>query len=169
MSSYSVSDTSTFTLTDARQMASKVRTDLKRLQRLYGKPTDLAIDLYEEEVIALLKNGYLKNVVYGFKTNGAWNEATLRYSSRDLIFSDVNDDPGGIRPRLNVDTTTFGSFLNYNSKWDTLSAAEKASFESGLRLKRSSGTEPGVNGYFSQDKTYSSGGQSLSRESVRSY
>jgi hypothetical protein len=39
-----------------------------------------------------------------------------------------------------------------------------------LPLQRVSGSESAVsNGYFSDDKTYSSGGRSLGRASVRSY
>ena len=38
--SYSVSASETFSLTHARKIASKVATDLKRLQRLYARPYD---------------------------------------------------------------------------------------------------------------------------------
>jgi hypothetical protein len=56
-SSFTITATTTFTLTHAKHMAAKVATDLKRLQRLYGSPTDAAIADYETEVIELLKAG----------------------------------------------------------------------------------------------------------------
>ena len=52
-------ESSTFTVTHARHMAAKVATDLVRMQRFYGFPSDADIDAYEEEVIALLKAGYI--------------------------------------------------------------------------------------------------------------
>src|SRR5262245_42971432 len=57
--SLTISETTAFTVTHARHMAAKVATDLKRLQRFYGKPTDAQIAAYEIEVIELLKAGYL--------------------------------------------------------------------------------------------------------------
>ena len=36
--SYTLTETTTFTVTHARHMAAKVATDLKRMQRLYGEP-----------------------------------------------------------------------------------------------------------------------------------
>ena len=42
-SSFTLTETTTFTLTHARHMAAKVATDLKRLQRFYGRPGDAAI------------------------------------------------------------------------------------------------------------------------------
>ena len=57
--SYTISESTSFTITHARHMAAKVATDLKRMQRLYGLPGDAAIAQYESEVIALLKAGYL--------------------------------------------------------------------------------------------------------------
>jgi hypothetical protein len=38
--SYTFSESTTFTLTHAKHMAAKVATDLKRMQRLYGYPSD---------------------------------------------------------------------------------------------------------------------------------
>lgn len=90
--SFTLTETSTFTITNARHMAAKVATDLKRLQRLYGKPYDHDITNYEIEVIELLKGGYLKNVTYGFRRDGDWIEPTLRYNAHDLAGSHANDD-----------------------------------------------------------------------------
>jgi hypothetical protein len=48
--SFSYTESSTFTVTHARHMAAKVATDLKRMQRLYGIPSDESIASFEAEV-----------------------------------------------------------------------------------------------------------------------
>src|SRR6478752_2501033 len=91
------SNTQTFTLTHAKYLASKVATDLKRLQRLYGFPSDSIIESYETELTELLKGGYLDTVTYGFKRNNNWIEPTLRYTSQEISSgSGLDDDPGKV-------------------------------------------------------------------------
>ena len=168
--SYTISETTTFTITHARHIAAKVATDLKRMQRFYGNPSDTRISDYETEVIALLKAGYLGTVAYGFRRNDNWIEPTLKYTAQDLINRSVSDDdPGRIRPGANIDGATFYTYLTYSSAWDSLSEAEKNAFEMSLPFQRTSAPEPGVSGYFSSDLVYSAGGRALNRESVRSY
>ncbi len=48
-SSYTVSESTTFTVSHARHMAAKVAADLKRIQRFYGAPSDAEIADYEAE------------------------------------------------------------------------------------------------------------------------
>jgi hypothetical protein len=76
--SYSYTDTIAFTHTHAVHLATKVAADLKRVQRLYGSPSDVAIAEYAGEMIALLKAGYLGTVTYGYRRDGDWIEPTLR-------------------------------------------------------------------------------------------
>ena len=64
--SYTVTDTITFTRTHARHIAAKVATDLKRMQRFYGEPSDSRIADFESEVVEFLKEGLLDTVTYGF-------------------------------------------------------------------------------------------------------
>ena len=169
-SSYTHTDTHTFTLTHAKHMAAKVATDLKRIQRLYGKPSDSEIDKYEAEIIELLKAGYLGTVTYGFRRNGNWIEPTLRYTARDLAGTTTrDDDPGRIRPRADVKDARFGSYLVYSLAWDSLSAAEMETFQQRLPFHRFGVPEPGINGYLSQDLTYSSGGRALDRAIVKGW
>ena len=169
-SSYTITEARTFTVTHARHMAAKVATDLKRLQRLYGKPSDTSIAEYEAEAIALLKGGFLGTVTYGYRRNGCWIEPTLRYTARDLAGMSANDDdPGRIRPGANVDGASFYSYLTYSAAWDQLSEAERDSFERNLPFHRGGAPEPAIDGYLSSDRTYSSGGRALDRASVRSF
>ena len=166
--SFTVTETITFTVTHARHMAAKVATDLMRMQRLYGAPSD--IDKYEAEITSFLKAGYLKTVIYGYKRDGKWIEPTLRYSARDLAGATANDDdPGRVRPGSNIVGAHFSSYMTYSAAWDNLTAAERDAFRKSLPFTRNGAPEPAVNGYFSDDRVYSSGGRALNRASVRSF
>jgi hypothetical protein len=168
--SYTTTDSVTFTVTHARHMAAKVATDLKRMQRFYGSPSDADIATYETEVTELLKAGFLGTVTYGFWKNDNWIEPTLRYTAHDLAGMSANDDdPGKIRASANTTGASFYSFLTHSPAWSNLSPAEKDAFKKSLPFYRSSGSEPGVSGYLEQDRTYSSGGRALNRSTVRSY
>lgn len=168
--SYTIAETTSFTVTHARHMAAKVATDLKRMQRLYGNPKDAEINDYEAEVVELLKAGYLGTVTYGYRRDGNWVEPTLKYTARDLDDTSTNDDdPGRIRPGAKINDASFGSYLTYSQSWYGLTDAEKDDFKKLLQLQRSGASEPGVDGYFTEDRTYSSGGRALDRATVRSY
>jgi hypothetical protein len=94
----------------------------------------------------------------------------LRYTAHELAAGDVNDDPGRVRPGQDVAGATFYSYLTYSSAWDRLTPAEKAQVKQALPIQRVGAALPAVhNGYFADDKTYSAGGRSLARASVRSY
>lgn len=167
--SYTLSESTTFTITHARHIAAKVATDLKRMQRFYDLPTDSQIAAYEAEATEFLRSGYLGSVTYGFRRKGSWIEPTLRYAARDLAGeSRSDDDPGRVRPGADISGSVFYSYLIYSAAWDRLSESERAAFRQGLPFKRSGAPEPGVVGYFASDLTYSSGGRALDRSSVRS-
>ena len=165
--SYAFSEATTFTVTHARHMAAKVATDLKRIQRLYGVPAD-DIEAYEAEIILLLQQGYLGAVTYGFRRDGHWIEPTLRYTARDLAGVAANDDdPGRVRPGADTSNASFYSYLTYSTAWHLLPVAEQDAFKQQLPFQRGGAPEPGINGYLSSDRTYSSGGRALDRASVR--
>jgi hypothetical protein len=169
-SSYTITDAVTFTVTHARHIAARVATDLKRIQRLYGSPSDAWIQEFEAEAIEFMKAGYLGTVTYGFKRNDQWIEPTLRYTARDLAGGSANDDdPGRIRPGANVTGADFTSHLTHSSAWDRLTSDQKDAFERGLPFQRTGAAEPGVSGYLASDRTYSAGGRALDRASVRSF
>ena len=167
---YSYTQTTTFTITHARHLVAKVATDLKRMQRFYGSPSDNDIVDYAIEAVELVKDGYLGKVAYGFRRNGSWIEPTVIYSARDLMGSSAaDDDPGRIRPRANMSGATFYSYLTYSDKWRTLSPADRSAYVERLPFKRTPASEPGVDGYFVRDLTYSAGGRALDRSIVKSY
>ncbi|NML17055.1 HORMA-1 domain-containing protein [Azohydromonas caseinilytica] len=169
--SFTATEAATFTVVHARHLAAKVKTDLKRMQRLYDKPSDADIDSYESEVVELLRCGYLGTVMYGFKRNDQWIEPTLRYTAQDLAagVDAADDDPGKVRPGADVAGASFYSYLTYSAKWDSLNSQQQADFKESLAVQRTGAQAPNVNGYFVTDRTYSSGGRSLGRDSVRSY
>lgn len=168
--SYSYTETAAFTVTHARHMAAKVATDLKRMQRLYGSPSDVRITQFEAEAIELIKAGYFGTVTYGFQRDGNWIEPTLRYTARDLAGMSANDDdPGRVRPGANVSGAIFKSYLTYSTAWNQLTSAQQTAFEATLPLSRNGSPEPGLAGYLTTDKTYSSGGRALDRATLRSF
>lgn len=168
MSSYTYSNSTTFTITHARYLAAKVATDLKRMQRFYGRPSDAEIEEYETEMIELLRNGYLGTVTYGFIKDGKWIEPTIKYNAMQLTL-DMDDDPGRVPVGANINGAYFHSYLTYSSKWNNLSWDDQDKFKKALPFYRGGADEPTINGYLSQDKTYSSGGRSLNRSIIKSY
>ncbi|MCQ4297687.1 hypothetical protein NAU58_19100 [Pseudomonas stutzeri] len=171
MSSYSftVAETQTFTVTHARHMAAKVATDLRRMQRFYGYPSDVWIEEYEAELVVLLKAGYLGEVTYGFKRGDDWIEPSLRYTAGDLVGAGTDDDPGRVRQGRDVSGASFYSYLTYSAKYQNASSADKENSLKDLPFERGGASAPGISGYLESDKTYSAGGRALNRASVRSF
>ena len=167
---YSYSVTVAFTRTHAKHIAAKVATDLKRMQRFYGKPSDEQIAAYEAEAIEFLKEGFLGSVTYGFRRNGILIAPTLRYTARDLAGAAAgDDDPGRIRPGEDISGASYYSYLICSPAWDRLTEQEKEAFSSRLPFQRTGAQEPGINGYWRGDLIYSAGGRALDRSSLRGY
>jgi hypothetical protein len=172
MGSFSVTASVSFTVTHARYIASKVATDLKRLQGLYNSwdPSDSEIDNYEEELTYLLKHDAVASVVYGYKRNGAWTAACVRYTVAADGSINTDDDPGKLRPGHDISGATFTSFLSYSQSWWQRSEAERDRVKQGSPLTRSSQPTPGLErGYWSDDRSYSAGGRGVSRSTVKGY
>lgn len=168
--SLTVSHSQTFTVTHARHLAAKVATDLKRMQRFYGRPSDREIDYYEAEAIELLKAGYLGTVKYGFRRNGSLVPPTLLYTAHDLAAGAAADqNPGRVFPGADIRGADFYSYLTYSQAWWQASPAEREAVEQRLPFRRESAAEPGLNGRFVSDRSYSSGGRALNRSSLRSW
>lgn len=167
--SYTVSSTSTFTLTHAKYLASKVRADLMRMNRFYGSPSLAKIDKFEAELTVLLHGGYLQRVTYGFKRDGDYIEPTLRYTAAELLSGGDDDRPGKVTAGADVSGASFHSFLSYSDVWFKLSKEEQDKLDGAHGLLRGDAAEPGTAGYFSSDNNYSAGGRSLSRSSLKGW
>lgn len=169
-SSFTITQSTTFTITHARHMAAKVAADLKRMQRFYRFPNDQRIDEFEGEIVELLKAGYLGTVTYGFRRDGQWIEPTIRYTAQDLYgASATDDDPGRVYPDADISGASFYSYLTYSRAWNNLTDKEQETFERRLPFRRTEAPEPNVNGHLVSDRTYSAGGRALSRASVRGW
>ena len=83
-STYTDTGTQTFSRAHAKRISYRVATDLKRMQRLYGYPTDQNIGQYDVELVELLTAGFLERVTYGFRRGDVWIEPTLRYTAFEL-------------------------------------------------------------------------------------
>lgn len=169
MNTTTYTQSNTFTVTHAKQISSKIAADLQRFQRFYGEPTNERIKNYELELIQLLQHDVLKDVTYGFKRNDMWTEATVKYTASSGSLG-ANDDPGKIRPNLDIEGASFSSFLTYNSKWDGMSAEEKLAIRSECPFQREGNDMPQLEkGLWSSDHTYSAGGRGMGRSSVKIY
>lgn len=168
MSSYTSTETNSFTITHAKYIASKVATDLKRFQRFYGSPSDIWIDRYEGELAGLLKHDLIDNVVYGFQRNSLWTPASVRYRAIPGGTLVADDDPGKIRPGTDISGAHFTSFLSYSAAWSYLTAVERENIENGLPIQRTTGAAPGLeSGAWSDDLNYTAGGRGLGRSTIR--
>lgn len=167
MNSLSNTVSTTFTLTHAKYLASKIATDLKRIQRFYNAPSDKQISDYEQEITELLKEGYLDNITYGFKRGDTWIKPSIKYTASDLTNGTLDDDPGKIPVGADVSNATFGSFLCRNSKWSQLSQIERDKFTQGMPFQRGDGSLPKAEGEFSNDLTYGSGGKTINRSTLK--
>jgi hypothetical protein len=159
---YTTSSTSSFTLTHAKYLASKLASDLRQMQLFYGKPTDSEIAAYITEVVILLLGGYLATVSYGFKRHGQWILA-LKYDARAGGVLLPDDRAGRVRPGVDVHGSTWHSFLTYSLKFSHLLEVEQQRVKSQLPFQRGDGSEPTVSGAWVSDKSYSSGTVSLQR------
>ena len=159
--------TATFTISNARYIASKVKTDLKLLQRIYGSPSDSGIEDYGEEAALLLRDGYLGTVTYGYRRNGNWILA-LRYVAQSNGTLAQDDRAGKVSRGINIIGASFSSYLTYSTKWETLTQAEKQAVKAKLPVKRQTADPPGTSGgYWSADNTYSSKGNGVKRSTFR--
>ena len=168
-SSFTYTGTQTFTRAHAKRISFKVATDLKRMQRFYGRPTDRQIEEFELELIELVTAGYLRTVEYGYRRDDNWIEPTVHYTAFELADPGFGDDPGRVRAGADISGASFYSYLTYSSAWQALSGAVQDAFKECLPVKRRGAPEPGIDGYLQQDHVYSAGGRGLQRSTVRSW
>lgn len=161
--SSSFTNTSTFTIANARHISAKVKTDLKLMQRAYGHPNDADIENYGEEVAQMLAKGYLGTVTYGYKRSTDWIVA-LRYTASSNGTLTADDRAGRIPRGVDVSGSTFYSYLTYSTKKAGLSATEWDVFAATLPFSRKGAAEPGASGgSWTTGNTYSSSGSGVSR------
>ncbi len=155
--------TSTFTITHAQYLASKVAADLKQMQLFYGEPKDDHIQELVEELTLFLKNGYLQSIDYGFKSGGTWVIA-VSYEVNPVTGLFIDNNPGRIAPGKNINGATFSSHRRPSRKYDLLSPAERETFDNLNPIKWTGAPDPQTGLLGAYDKTYSAGNQQLNRK-----
>jgi Bacterial HORMA domain family 1 len=158
---YSLARTATFTITDARYVASKMGADLRNLNARYGDPDLEVIPLYVEEAAQLLAAGYLNTVDFGYKRGDVW-KLRLRYTA--TAGGHLRDDPPGRLPDpIDVAGLTFYSYLTHSAAFNLLDAAAKKKFEATLPIERVGTPEPRAVGGYATDLQYSRNGNGMNR------
>lgn len=160
--------TASYTITNARYLASKVAADLRQFQRLYGSPSDDMITDYLYELTLLLHGGYLKSVQYGFRRDDKWI-LTLSYSVDAAGHLTSDDRAGGVYAQADVSGATFYSYLSRTDRWFALTQAQREAIESTLPITRTAAPESGATGgyWVESDRSYSSGGVGVVRRTYR--
>jgi hypothetical protein len=159
----SLTRSASFTITDARHVASKVGADLRTLNSVYGAPPLGDIDSYVEEVALLLKAGYLNTVDYGFKSGDVW-KLRLRYTA--TIGGQLRDDtPGRLPYDAPVAGVPFYSYLRYSTAFLLLDDQVQHAFKLTLPIARTGADEPGLTGgTYGTAATYARNGQGVGRQ-----
>lgn len=75
---------SSFTITHARYLASKVAADMHLCAHYYGNPCEAWIRSYAEELAQYLNAGYLEEYEFGYKKNGV-RVVTWRYKVTSTV------------------------------------------------------------------------------------
>jgi Bacterial HORMA domain family 1 len=159
--------TSTFTIIQARYLASKVAADLHLCAQYYGSPSEARIREYAEELAQYLNAGYLQEYEFGYKKNGV-RVVTWRYRVDENGSLTTDDRAGKVVPYVDVTGATFYNFLTQNAAFFRLSTEEQAKFEGGLPLQRTGGTLPSDGlGTWKSDRNYFSGGVGLARQTFQ--
>ena len=170
MSTSSFTNSSTFTVTHAKYLASKIAADLNACSRLHGKPAIALVERYNQELVELLRYGYLSQYEFGFKRE---DRRVLSWSYEVDTAGNISGDdrPGKMSAYVDLSGTTFFNFLCYSTKYHNLTTDQQASFKSSHPVNRSSGNPPiDGDGFWSgAEKNYSAEGTGVSRRSFRSF
>ena len=167
MSTYTNTTSETFTITHARHLSSKIAADLRVFSNYYKKPSDSLISDLDEELVVLLKGGYVSSYEFGVEKDGKRVVGCKYNVSCDGSIS-TDDRAGKIYPYAETSGASFYCFLCYSPAWFTLSEEQRSNIKSSYKIQRTDGSAPSDgNGYWTSDKTYSSGGTELKRGSFR--
>ena len=163
---YSHTTSSTFTITSARYLASKVAADLRQMQLFYGRPSDYEITNFIEELVILMLGGWLKSITYGFKRNNYWVVA-LEYKMFLGSIRATDDNAGRVKPGININMSSWYSVLTKSATFYNLSPIEKVRIEQSLPIKRTIGGAPQIRtSNLINDKYYSKNNGVLQRRII---
>ena len=164
---YTYTTTSTFTITHARHIASKIAADLKLCQLYYGKPSKSSIVDYADELAVLLRDGYVSSYEFGFKQNEQ-RVVCWRYDVRTDGSIACDDNAGKLFAYAETDSAVYYNYMSYTTKWFSLPASDRDRIKAGLPINRSNGSLPSDGrGYWAADRNYSSNGVGVARRTFR--
>lgn len=166
--SYTYSNSTTFTITHAREIASRVAADLRLCSTYYGNPAADRIADFLEELAQWIKSGYVSSYEFGFKQDEkrvvCWRYTVGASGALE------SDRPGKVQSWVDVTGAKYYNFLTPSPKWWTLTESERSAFEASLPIQRGNGSLPGDGlGYWTSDKTYAAGGFAASRQTFVPY
>ena len=159
----SMTRANTFTITDARVVASKLGADLRNLNTRYGRPDLTVIPDYVEETAQYLKAAFLDTVDFGFKDGDSW---VLRLRYRATAGGYLEDSvPGSLPGEMTVAGCPFHSFLITSAAYALATQAQRDALQAVLPFPRTAGVEPTANhGSTGYATSYSRNGIGLGRE-----
>lgn len=159
--------TSTFTITHARHIASKIAADLELCASYYGKPSRPSILDYADELAIMLHDGYVASYEFGFKSDGR-RVVCWRYDVRSDGTIDTDDSAGKLFAYADISGASYYNFMSYSSKWLALSPEERGRVKAGLPIQRTNGSLPTDGyGYWTDDKRYSANAVGMARRTFR--
>lgn len=163
-------EASTFTLTHAKQLASKVTSDLQLCSTYYGSPSESELDNYEEELTLLLHYGYVEKYEFGFQKDNKRVVSWLYTVDPSGNLTTSDDRPGKVFSKAKIDGCRYFNFLTYSQKWLGLSKSERDLVYRKIPIKRTTGSGPvDGNGYWKNDHGYYRGGCSVARQTFIPY
>ena len=160
-----------FTLTQAKYLASKVAADMRRCQQIYGNPSDADINDYGTELAILLRDGYVSTYEFGYvRSVDDERVLTWRYSvnsAGDLV---SDNRPGRIISGVNITGATMRNRLCHSSAWFKLTAAERIAVEQAMPFQRTGRADYGSSlGTWVSDLSYSATGVVMNRQTFKLY
>jgi hypothetical protein len=170
MSTFTITQSTTFTVTHAKHLASKITADLNTCSRLHGQPSLASVEKYNEELVELLRYGYLKQYEFGFKRNEQRVLSWLyEVDASGRISSD--DRAGKMSAYIDLSGATFFNFMWPSSSYYDLTSDQHSAFVESHPVDRTNGDPPsdGAGCWTSTEKNYSAGGKGVSRKSFRSF
>ena len=106
-------------------------------------------------------------MTYGYRRNGDWILA-LHYVPRRDGTLEADDRAGRVPRRVDITGATFYSYLTYSPAWDNLTWDQQQAVKVELPISRTSADPSGTSGgYWTTDRTYSSGGTGVTRSTFR--
>lgn len=166
--SYTSSESQTFSIADARYLASRIKTGLTYLRLYCGHISEQYVENLTLEAAILLKYGLLERVVYGYKRNGEVKYALIFTVNHlgQLVAADDNPSILDLPPYM--EDTTFFTFLTKRHNPE-LTQADRDAIEGILPIQRDTGTEPSmINGTTSTADSYYRNGYGMTRSTYTS-